>query len=377
MSLKRIYAKIDYQIVNVQRFLLILCVLAVSIVAPTYAQELNIYSWSNAIHSRLIDEFTAETGIKVNVDPYESGDLMEVKMLTGDSGYDLVFVTASPYLERQAKLGVYQPVDRSKLKNYDLLNSDIMRNLAVADPGNKYSIPFIWGTTGFGVNKTRVLKLFPDAPLDSFAMFFDPEVVSKISPCGVVLIDSPIEVFPAVLSYLGLDPNSSNLDDLQKATEVLMKIKPYISKFQPVVTPRELVSGEACLVQGWSGDVVHAENIIANSGSKEVVEYYIAKEGGFIWIDTMAIPADASNPELAYKFIDFILRPENIAQVTNEFMAANAVPDSKPYLDQDVRDNTSIYPSLETIERLDVDIIHSPQYERRRFREWTRVRTGR
>ena len=131
------------------------------------------------------------------------------------------------------------------------------------------------------------------------------------------------------------------------------------------------------MVQGWSGDVVHAENIIAKSGSKEVVEYYIAKEGGFIWIDTMAIPADAPNPELAYRFIDFILRPENIAQVTNEFMAANAVPDSKPYLEQGVRDNTSIYPSLETIERLDVDIIHSPQYERRRFREWTRVKTGR
>jgi putrescine transport system substrate-binding protein len=345
--------------------------------APSYARELNIYSWSNAIHSRLIEEFTAETGIKVNVDPYESGDLMEVKMLTGDSGYDLVFVTASPYLDRQAKLGVYQPLDRSKLKNYDLLSSDILRNLAVADPGNKYSIPFVWGSTGFGVNKTRVLSLLPDAPLDSFAMFFDPEIVSKVSPCGVVLIDSPIEVFPAVLSYLGLDPNSSNLDDLQKATEVLMKIKPYISKFQPVVTPRELVSGEACVVQGWSGDVVHAENIIARSGSKEVVAYYIAKEGGFIWIDTMAIPADAPNPELAYKFIDFILRPENIAQVTNKFMAANAVPDSRPYLDQGVRDNKSIYPPLATIERLDVDVIHSPQYERRRFREWTRVKTGR
>ncbi len=363
--------------VNDRGFLGLFFILAMSFAASSYAKELNIYSWSNAIHSKLIDEFAAETGIKVNVDPYESGDLMEVKMLTGDSGYDVVFVTASPYLDRQAKLGVYQLIDRTKLKNYDLLSPEIMKSLAIADPGNKYSIPFLWGTTGFGVNKTRVLKLFPDAPLDSFAMFFDPDVVSKVSPCGVVLIDSPIEVFPAVLTYLGLDPNSSNLDDLQKATEVLMKIKPYIGKFQPVVTPRELVSGEACLVQGWSGDIVHAENIVAKSGSKDVVEYYIAKEGGFIWIDAMAIPADAPNPELAYKFIDFILRPENIARVTNEFMAANAIPDSKPYLNQDVRDNTSIYPSLATVERLDVDVIHSPQYERRRSREWTRVKTGR
>lgn len=338
---------------------------------------LNLYNWSNSIHRELLQKFTEETGIKVNVDVYDNGDLMEVKMLLGNSGYDIVFVTASPYLERQAKLGVYQPLNKDKIPSFNSLQPRVMNALSQADPENAHAIPYLWGTTGFGVDKEKVLKLMPDAPLDSFALFFDPNVVSKISPCGVVLIDSPIEVFPAVLSYLGLDPNSSSEEDLKKATEVLLKVKPYIRKFQPIVTPHEIASGGACLLQGWSGDVYYAKSLIKEAGLPQEIDYHIAKEGGFIWIDAMAIPADAPHPELAYTFINFILRPENIAQVTNTFRAANAVPASDPYLEKEIRENPIIYPSLADMDKLHVDIIQSAQYERLRSREWTRVKTGR
>ncbi|MBS0272510.1 MAG: extracellular solute-binding protein [Proteobacteria bacterium] len=341
----------------------------------TPLQTVNIYAWAYVFTPEIIQQFETETGIKVNLDVYDSAEVMETKLFTGHSGYDVVMVTVWPYLVRQVEAHVYQPLKISLIPNKKDIDPVLLHRMEEADPHNQFALPFIWGTNGFAYNKKKILERNPDAPFKSLAMLFNPEVVAQFADCGVMLIDSPIDVFPATLSYLKLDPNSGSTEDLKKATEALTQIRPFIKKFQPVPATEDLASGNYCLAQGFSGDLLLARDLGAESGIE--IEYVIPEEGAALWVDALAIPRDAPNAEAAHIFINFILRSDIIAKITNAIAIANSVPASSPFLEKRIREDPLIYPSKQIMDKLYIDKTQSPRYERLRLREWTRVKIGR
>jgi len=338
-------------------------------------RHVNVFNWAEAISQEIINEFEDETGIHVNYDVYDSAELMEAKLLTGDSGYDVVGVTVWPYLQRQIITGIYQPIQKERITNYAKLDSDLMKRMQEADPQNAHGIPFLWGTTGIGINVTKVEKLIKDQDLSSWGLLFDPEIAKVLKSCGLELIDSPVDVFASMLAFLGKDPNSENIDDLKLASSHIMKIRSDISKFHGTQGMQDLLNGEACVVQGWSGEMMQARERAREIGGDEI-EYLIPNEGAALWIDAYAIPNNAPHVEEAHLFIDFLLRPEIIARISNSFFTANAIPDSVGFIDPEIASDPAIYPSKEVRDRLYVDMIHSPQFERSRSREWIRVKTG-
>lgn len=341
----------------------------------TLSKTVNVYAWAYVFPPEIISQFEAETGIKVNLDIYDSSEVMETKLFTGHSGYDVVMVTVWPYLSRQIATDVYQPLQLSQIPNKTGVSPSLLERMVEADPHNTFAIPFIWGTNGFAYNKKMILERNPNAPVKSLAMLFDPAVVAQFENCGVMLIDSPIDVFPAVLSYLKMDPTSESTEDLKKATATLTHIRPFIKKFQPVPASENLVSGDYCIAQGFSGELLLAQTLGKESGID--IEYVIPEEGAALWVDAFAIPADALHPDMAHIFINFILRPDVIAHVTNAIAVANSVSASAPFLEESIRENPLIYPSNETLKKLYIDTTQSPRYERLRLREWTRVKIGR
>jgi putrescine transport system substrate-binding protein len=300
---------------------------------------------------------------------------METKLLAGSSGYDVVGVTVWPYLARQLTAHLYQPLQRSLLPQGRAIDPSFLKRMAEVDPGNQFSLPFIWGTRGFAINTRMIHDRYPKAPVKSTAMLFDPAVVSRFANCGVMLIDSPLDVIPTVLSYLGKDPSSNRPDDLKEACTHLTKIRPFVKKFQSVPSVGDLTSGDYCLVEGFSGELLRAQKLGKAIGID--IEYVLPANGGALWIDAFAIPQDAPHVKEAHAFINFMLHPEIIARVTNATDTANSVPASHPFIDKAIRDNSLIYPSQDIIDKLYVDTMHSPRYERMRSREWTRVKTGR
>jgi putrescine transport system substrate-binding protein len=339
------------------------------------SKTVNVYCWAYVLAPEILKKFEKETGIKVNLDVYDSSEVMETKLFTGHSGYDVVVVTVWPYLPRQVEAHLYQPLQPSLIPNWKGVDPDLLKRMEEADPGNQFALPFIWGTTGFAYNKKKILERNPEAPVKSLAMLFDPSVVSKFADCGVMLIDSPVDVFPAVLSYLKLDPDSGSEEDLQETTQILSLVRPFIRKFQAEPATEDLTSGDYCLVQGFSGDLLLARNLSKETGID--IEYVIPEEGADLWIDAFAIPHDAPHSDAAHAFINFMLRPEIIAQVTNAIAIANSVPSSFSFMDEHIRADPLIYPSKEILSKLYVNKTHTPKYERLRLREWTRVKIGR
>ena len=335
----------------------------------------NVYNWAYAITPDILAQFEKETGITVNYDVYDSSDVMETKLLAGSSGYDVVGVTVWPYLARQLEAHLYQPLQLSLIpygKGEDPL---FLKRMEEVDPGNRFALPFVWGTRGFAFNKSMIKERYPTAPLQSGAMLFDPSVVSRFADCGVMLIDSPLDVIPTVLSYLGKDPASGNLEDLKKASAQLTKVRPFIRKFQPITSVGDLTSGDYCLVEGFSGELLRAQKIGKETGVD--IEYVIPQEGGALWIDAFAIPQDAPHVKEAHAFINFMLRPDIVARVTNSTETANSILASHSFIDKKIRENPLIYPPKDIIDKLYIDATHSPRYERMRSREWTRVKIGR
>lgn len=348
------------------------------LLSPLHAatpKSVNVYCWAYVLSPELLQQFEKETGIKVNLDVYDTPEVMETKLFAGQSGYDVIVVTVWPYLPRQVESHIYQPLQRDLIPNWKNVDETLLKRMKEADPSNTYALPFIWGTNGFAYNKKKILERDPKAPVGSLAMLFDPKVVSKFADCGVMLIDSPVDVFPAVLSHLKLNPNSDRENDLKKATEVLSQVRPYIKKFQASPTTENLTSGDYCLVQGFSGDLILAKELGKKSGLE--IEYVIPKEGSNLWIDAFAIPKDAPHSPEAHAFINFILRPEISAQITNAIAIANSVPSSKQFLKDTIRKDPLIYPSKETLDKLYIDKAQSATYERQRLRDWVRVKTGR
>ncbi len=339
------------------------------------SKTVNVYCWAYVLTPEILKQFEKETGIKVNLDVYDSSEVMETKLFTGNSGYDVVVVTVWPYLPRQVEAHLYQPLQASLIPNWKEVDPDLLKRMEEADPGNKFALPFIWGTTGFAYNKKKILDRNPKAPVKSLAMLFDPSIVSQFADCGVMLIDSPVDVFPAVLSYLKLDPTSGREEDLKKATKALSLVRPFIRKFQAEPATEDLTSGNYCLVQGFSGELLLARNLSQEAGID--IEYVIPEEGADLWIDALAIPHDAPHNDAAHAFINFILRPDIIAQVTNAIAIANSIPSSFTFMNEQIRTDPLIYPSKEILTKLYVNKAHPPKYERMRLREWTRMKIGR
>ena len=346
--------------------------------APAAAQQtLNVYNWNDYIDDKTIERFEAETGIKVRYDVYDSNEVLDAKLRAGRSGYDLVVPTASPFLAQQIPGKLYQPLQRDKLTNYGNLDPELMAQLAKYDPGNRHAIPWMWGTTGIGYNAERVLRTMSNAPVYSLAILFDPAIVSKFKSCGVVILDSPTDVVPAALAYLGRNPDSHSDEDLEAAAKVLQAIRPYVRRWHSSEYINDLANGDACLTFGYSGDIKQAASRAKEAGKPFTVEYAIPQEGALVWIDAWAIPADARNVDAAHRFLDFVLRPEIAALNSNFIGYANAVPGSRDQLEAAVRQDPTIYPPEEFRKRFYTISAPDRAYERRRTRAWTRITTGR
>jgi putrescine transport system substrate-binding protein len=341
------------------------------------AGRLHVYNWSDYIAPDTIPNFEKETGIKVTYDVYDSNEVLEAKLLAGDSGYDVVFPSASPFLARQVAAHVYRRLDKAKLPNWQNLDPAILKLVATSDPGNAHAAPYLWSVTGIGYNKAMVKKALGDAaPVDSWALIFDPANAKKLASCGISLLDTPYEVFPAMLAYLGRDPKSTRMSDLKQAFAALEKIRPYIRKFQSSEYINDLANGDLCVALGYSGDVIQARNRAREAKNGIDIAFSVPKEGAQMAVDTMAIPKDAPHPGDALKFINYILRPRVIAAITDAVSYPNPNRAATPFVAPAIRDDAQIYPPPAVRRRFYVLPPAPEAYERARTRAWTRLETG-
>jgi putrescine transport system substrate-binding protein len=344
-------------------------------VAAGEEQVVNVYNWSDYIDPAMLEKFTAETGIKVNYDVFDSNEVLETKLLAGNTGYDVVVPSAS-FLERQIKAGVFQKLDRSKLPNWSNLDTEILQRVALHDPGNEHSVNHMWGTTGVGYNEGKIKAIMPNAPVDSWDLIFDPKVVSKFKDCGVSVLDAPSEVLAVLLAYIGKDPNSQDAADLKLVEEKLMAIRPYVRMIHSSQYIDALANGEICLALGWSGDVLQARDRADEAGQGNVIKYFVPKEGTIIWFDMYAVPADAPHPDNAHAFINFMMKPEVAAANTNfvNFATGNAA--AFPLVNEDIRNDPGVFPPPEVKAKLFPDLSETDEFTRLLNRTWTRFTTG-
>lgn len=338
---------------------------------------LNVYNWSDYIAEDTLQKFTKETGIKVVYDVFDSNDTLEAKLLAGNTGYDIV-VPSLNFLGRQIQAGVFMPLDKTKLPNTKNLDATLMARIATNDPDNAHAVPYLMGTTGIGFNVKKVKEILgPNAPLDSWDLIFKPENIAKLSKCGVSILDTPAEVIPTVLNYLGEKPNGFDPALIQgKAQALLMQLRPSVRYFHSSQYINDLANGDICVALGWAGDVLQAKKRAAEAKNGVEIAYIIPKEGAGIFFDMLAIPKDAKHPQNAHKFINFLMRPEIIADISNFVSYANVVPASKPLLNKNIRENPGVYPSAETQKHLFTFAVVPPKIDRIYTRVWTTVKTG-
>jgi putrescine transport system substrate-binding protein len=336
---------------------------------------LNVYNWSDYIAEDTIANFEAKTGIKVNYDVFDSNEVLEAKLLAGSSGYDVV-VPSAGFMERQIKADVFAKLNKGELKNYGNLDRAILKRVEAHDPNNDHAIPYMWGTTGFGYNIKKVEETFAGAPVDSWDLLFNPDVVSKLQGCGVTLLDAPTEVYANLMGYLGRDPNSDKPEDVKLFEEHLLKVRPYIKYFHSSQNINDLANGEICVAMGWSGDMLIARDRAAEADQGIEIAYTIPKEGAVIWFDNLAIPSDAPHPGNAHAFLDYIMEPEVVAAISNYVFYANGNSASLPHVDDEVKNDPSIYPSDEVKTNLFPDLADSAKFTRLLTRAWTKIKTG-
>jgi putrescine transport system substrate-binding protein len=339
--------------------------------------EVHVYNWSDYIAEDTLKNFEAETGIKVVYDVYDSNEVLEAKLLAGNSGYDLAFPTARPFIDRQIKAGIYQKLDKSQLPLLGNIDPDILNSLTDIDPGNEYAVPYMWGTTGIGVNLTKVKEILgPDAELDTWSLIFNPEVARKLSVCGVSLMDDPNEVFKAAKAYSGQDPNDTSNEGLTKAAEVVSATRGNIRYFHSSQYINDLANGDLCVAHGYSGDILQARDRAAEAKNGVEIAYLVPKEGAVVWTDGMVIPKDAPNPKAAHAFINYMLRPDVIAPITNYVAYANANKAATELVDESIRNDPGIYPTGAKLKSLITIKTPSDREARTMTRLWTRVKTG-
>jgi putrescine transport system substrate-binding protein len=339
----------------------------------------NVYNWSDYIAPDTLEKFTKETGIKVNYDTYDGNETLEAKLAVGGSGYDIVVPTLSPFLARQIQAGYYQKLDIAKLPNHANLYPEMLERMAKLNNADQYAIPYAFSTIGPIYNVDMVKARMKDAPVDSLAIMFNPEILAKFKDCGVEVLDSPTEVLPGAMLYLGLDPTSQNPDDLKKAADHLIKLRPFIRKFHSSAYLNDLANGDACMVWGYTNDGRMSKRRAEQAGKGIHIEISIPKEGAEFFLDTMAIPKDAPHPELAYKFLNYIMRPEVAASLSNFLIVQTgnqAAEQQKLVMPAYLADKTIFLPP-EIRSKLYLIPPPTPDYERKRTREWTRVKTNR
>lgn len=341
-----------------------------------HADEVRVYNWSDYIDESLLEKFEAETGIDLIYDVFDSNEVLETKMLAGGSGYDVV-VPSGTFLQRQISAGAFQKLDTSKLPNLEHMWDVIEERTAKYDPGNEYSINYMWGTTGIGVNTAKVAEVLgEDAPIDSLSLIFDPANMEKLASCGVHFLDAPTEMIPAALAYLGEDPDSQDPDVIAKTEEVLMAVRPHVLKFHSSEYINALANGDICVAFGWSGDILQARDRAAEADNDVEIAYNAPKEGALMWFDQMAIPVDAPNPDAAHTFLNFIMEPENIAAASNYVYYANGNKASQELLIEDVIGDPAVYPDEDTLENLYTTSPYDSKVQRVVTRLWTKVKSG-
>ncbi|MDG0969921.1 MAG: extracellular solute-binding protein [Porticoccaceae bacterium] len=338
-------------------------------------KKLNIYNWADYINPDAIIGFEKEYGIDVTYDIYDSSEIVDTKLMTGRSGYDVVIHAAS-FTARLANAGIFHPVDFKKLPNWHHLDP-----ILVSKADKKYSnglqgVPFFWGTTGITYNVDMIKERMPNAPLDSSALIFDPAIISQFSDCGISFLDDPTSVIPMAMMYLGYPANSVDLEQLKEVEALVKAVRPYITYFSSTKMLLDLPSEEVCIAMSWSGDYSVASNRAKEAGIDINLDYIIPKEGAGMWFDNMYVPEDAPHRENAYLFLNYMLRPEVIAASTDYIGYANANKSATPLIEPSLRLNVAVYPDAETLRRLQTTEVLAPKEERKRSRTWTKIKTG-
>ena len=360
----------------------ILCLTLVLAALPLLAagaeeKRLHIYNWSDYIAADTIANFTKETGIEVTYDVYDGNEVLEAKLLAGHSGYDIVVPSASPYMARQIAAGAYRTLDKARLPNLKNLDPQIVARAATADPGNAHGVPYLWSVTGIGYNTAQLDRALAEAaPRDSLALLFDPAYAQKLAPCGIALLDTPQEVVPAALAYLGRDPKSHTEADLADAIALIDQLRPYVRKFHSSQYINDLATGDLCIALGYSGDVIQARNRAREAESPVEIAFRVPREGAQMSIDMLGIPADAPHPENAHAFINYILRPDIMAAITNAVSYPNPNLAATQLVAPEIRDDPGIYPPEPLKQLLYIDLPAPRTYERARTRAWTRMKSG-
>ncbi|SEK75693.1 polyamine ABC transporter substrate-binding protein [Roseovarius nanhaiticus] len=340
------------------------------------AQEVRVYNWSDYIDEALLEKFEQETGIDLIYDVFDSNEVLETKMLAGGSGYDVVVPTGT-FLQRQISAGAFQKLDMEQLPNRENMWDVIQERTEQYDPGNEYSINYMWGTTGIGANVGKVTELLgEDAPIDSLDLIFKPENMEKLAECGVHFLDAPTEMIPAALKFLGEDPDSKDPEVIAKTEDVLMAVRPYVTKFHSSEYINALANGDICVAFGWSGDILQARDRAAEAENGVEIVFNAPTEGALMWFDQMAIPVDAPNPEGAHTFLNFIMDAENMAAASNYVYYANGNKASQEFLVEDVIDDKAIYPGEATLENLYTVTPYGPKVQRVVTRLWTKIKSG-
>ncbi|MFQ6574802.1 polyamine ABC transporter substrate-binding protein [Pseudomonas sp. UM16] len=346
--------------------------LAISVQA---APTVHFYNWSDYIGQTTLADFEKTTGIKPVQDVFDSNETLEGKLLAGRTGYDVV-VPSNHFLGKQIKAGAFQKLDKAQLPNYSNLDPALMKRLEKNDPGNQYAVPYLWGTNGIGYNVEKVKAALGTDKIDSWAMLFEPENIKKLSKCGVAFLDSADEMLPAVLNYMGRNPNSTDPKDYADAEKKLLAVRPYVTYFHSSKYISDLANGDICVAAGFSGDVFQAKSRAEEAGKGVDVAYVIPKEGGNLWFDMLAIPKDSTNVKEAHALINYLLKPEVIAQVSDYVGYANPNLKAGDLMDQSVRTDAAVYPPQEVLDKLYVSSELPPKVQRLMTRSWTKVKSG-
>lgn len=347
-------------------------------VAQASAEDntVKIYNWSDYIGPTTLADFEKATGIRPIYDVFDSNETLEGKLLTGRSGYDIV-VPSNHFLGRQIKAGAFQKLDRAQLPNWKNLDPKLMKQLQDNDPGNLYAVPYLWGTNGIGYNVDKVKAALGVDKIDSWAVLFEPQNIKKLQACGVSFMDSPDELFPAVLNYMGLSPRSEVAADYDKAEAKLKAVRPYVTYFHSSKYVSDLANGNICVAFGYSGDVLQAAARAKDAKNGVNIAYAVPKEGSNVWFDMLAVPKDAEHPKQAMAFINYLLDPQNIAKVSETVGYANANPASNPLMGEEITQDPSIYPPADVMSKLYISTEQSPKIMRLMTRKWTAIKSNR
>ena len=339
------------------------------------ASSVHVYNWSDYIGETTLEDFEKATGIKPVYDVFDSNETLEGKLLAGRSGYDVV-VPSNHFLGKQIKAGAFQALDRSLLPNWQHLDPQLLKQLQVNDPDNRYAVPYLWGTNGIGYNVAKVKEVLGVDEIDSWAVVFDPANMAKLASCGVSFLDSADEMIPAALNYLGLDPNSHAAADHARAEQLLLAVRPHVRYFHSSKYIADLANGNICVAVGFSGDVLQAADRAEEAGKGVEIAFSIPREGANLWFDLLAIPADASNVAEAHAFLNYLLEPKVIAQVSDYVGYANPNLAAGEFMDPQLKSNESVYPPQAVLDNLYISAELPPKVQRQMTRAWTKVKSG-